>query len=74
MDDLAIGRVLRELRIRLGWPQRVVAAKARISASAYSEIERGHIESVAQARGQWRTLPDSGACWQSAGSVVGKLS
>jgi transcriptional regulator with XRE-family HTH domain len=46
VDDLAIGRVLRELRIRLGWPQRVVAAKARISASAYSEIERGHIESV----------------------------
>jgi transcriptional regulator with XRE-family HTH domain len=46
MDDLAIGRVLREIRIRLGWPQRVVAARARISSSAYSEIERGHIETV----------------------------
>lgn len=46
MDDLAIGRAMRELRVRLGWPQRVVAAKASVSASAYSEIERGHIESV----------------------------
>jgi transcriptional regulator with XRE-family HTH domain len=46
MDDLAVGRIFRELRIRLGRPQRVVAAKAGVSASAYSEIERGHIESV----------------------------
>jgi transcriptional regulator with XRE-family HTH domain len=41
MDDLAVGRVFREIRIRLGWQQRVVAAKARISTSAYSRIERG---------------------------------
>ena len=50
MDDLAIGRVFRELRIRLGWPQWVVAAKASISPSAYSEIERGHIETIALGR------------------------
>jgi transcriptional regulator with XRE-family HTH domain len=41
MDDLAFGRLLRELRIRLGWPQSHVAAKAGISQSAYSRIERG---------------------------------
>ena len=46
MDDLAVGRVLRAMRIRLGWPQRSVAARAGISASAYSEIERGHLDSV----------------------------
>jgi transcriptional regulator with XRE-family HTH domain len=46
MDDLAIGRLFRELRIRLGWPQRVVASKARISTGAYSLIERGRFDSV----------------------------
>ena len=46
MDDLAIGRLFRELRIRLGWPQRVVAARAGISASAYSAIERGLLDTV----------------------------
>jgi transcriptional regulator with XRE-family HTH domain len=46
MDDLAIGRLFRELRLRLGWPQRVVAAKARISQTAYSAIERGLFEGV----------------------------
>ena len=46
MEDLAIGRLLRELRIRLGWPQRRVAASAGISRSAYSEIEHGLIGKV----------------------------
>lgn len=46
MDDLAIGRLFRELRIRLGWPQRVVAGRAGVSRSAYSEIERGRIGTV----------------------------
>jgi DNA-binding XRE family transcriptional regulator len=46
MDDIAVGRVLRELRIRLGWPQRVVASKARVSATTYSDIERGLLEGV----------------------------
>ncbi len=46
MDDLAIGRLFRELRIRLGWPQRVAAAKAGIARSSYSEIEHGLIGKV----------------------------
>lgn len=46
MDDLAIGRLLRELRIRLGWTQRVIAAKTGVSTAAYSEIERGLIDTV----------------------------
>ena len=46
MDDLAFGRLLRELRIRLGWPQHVVATKAGISPSAYSRIERGALGDV----------------------------
>jgi transcriptional regulator with XRE-family HTH domain len=46
VDDLAIGRVFRALRIRLGWPQRVAAAKAGISTTSYSEIERGWIDRV----------------------------
>jgi transcriptional regulator with XRE-family HTH domain len=46
MDDLAVGRVFRELRIRLGWPQREVARRAGVSQPAYSAIERGAIERV----------------------------
>lgn len=46
MDDLAIGRVFRALRIRLGWPQSTAAAKAGISTTSYSEIERGWIDRV----------------------------
>jgi transcriptional regulator with XRE-family HTH domain len=46
MDDLAVGRVFRALRIRLGWPQRVAAARAGISTTSYSEIERGWIDRV----------------------------
>src|SRR5262245_5474665 len=47
VDDLAIGLVFRELRMRLGWPQREVARRAGISAGTYSEIERGMFERVA---------------------------
>jgi transcriptional regulator with XRE-family HTH domain len=50
MDDLAIGRVFRELRIRLGWPQRVVASKAGVSRGSYSDIERGRIDRVKLSR------------------------
>jgi transcriptional regulator with XRE-family HTH domain len=46
MDDLAIGRLFRALRLRLGWRQADVAAKADISRSGYSEIERGHLDLV----------------------------
>lgn len=46
MDDLGLGRLFRELRLRLEWPQRLVAAKAGISRAAYSEIEHGLIGKV----------------------------
>ena len=46
MDDLGIGRLFRALRLRLGWRQADVAAKAGISRSGYSEIERGHLDAV----------------------------
>ena len=46
MDDLAVGRLFRELRIRLGWPQAEVAVRAGVSRPAYSEIEHGHLEMV----------------------------
>lgn len=46
MNDLAIGRVLRRLRQRRNWRQQDVAARAGISDSAYSDMERGHLEHV----------------------------
>lgn len=46
MDDLAIGRLFRQLRIRLGWRATDVAEKARVSTATYSRIERGKIGSV----------------------------
>ena len=46
MDDVGIGRLLRQVRVRLGWPQGEVALRAGISPSAYSEIERGLLETV----------------------------
>ena len=46
MDDLAVGRLLRRLRLRLGWRQEDVAAKAGISRQLYSLIERGHVDRV----------------------------
>ena len=46
VNDLAIGRVFRALRIRLGWPQSTAAAKAGISTTSYSELERGWIDRV----------------------------
>jgi DNA-binding XRE family transcriptional regulator len=46
MDDIAIGRLFRLLRLRLGWRQEDVAAKAGIARSVYSEIERGHFDDL----------------------------
>jgi transcriptional regulator with XRE-family HTH domain len=43
MDDIALGRLFRELRIRLGWRATDVASLAGISDSTYSRIERGQI-------------------------------
>ena len=46
MDDLALGRLFRELRIRLGWRATDVASRAGISDSTYSRIERGQIDRI----------------------------
>jgi transcriptional regulator with XRE-family HTH domain len=46
MEDLAIGRLFRELRIRLGWRGKDVADRAGISDTLYSVIERGQLERV----------------------------
>lgn len=46
MDDLAVGRLFRELRVRLGWTQEEAAARAGVSRPAYSEIEHGHLDRV----------------------------
>ena len=50
MDDLAVGRLFRQLRIRLGWPQEVVASKAGIARTTYSEIERGLLDRISLGR------------------------
>jgi transcriptional regulator with XRE-family HTH domain len=46
VDDLAVGRLFRELRIRLGWRAADVASRAGISDTMYSRIERGDIERI----------------------------
>jgi len=46
VDDLALGRLFREIRIRVNWSQADVAAKAKVSRSRYSDIERGMLEGV----------------------------
>jgi transcriptional regulator with XRE-family HTH domain len=46
VDDVRIGRILRQLRIRKRWRQRDVADAAGISQSAISLIERGHLATV----------------------------
>ncbi|HET7181157.1 MAG TPA: helix-turn-helix domain-containing protein, partial [Candidatus Limnocylindrales bacterium] len=46
MDDIALGRLFRILRLRLGLRSQDVAERAGISLSAYSEMERGDLASV----------------------------
>ncbi|MEK6720428.1 MAG: helix-turn-helix transcriptional regulator [Chloroflexota bacterium] len=46
MDDQRLGLAFRRVRLRLGWRQQDVADRAGISRSAYSRIERGHVERV----------------------------
>jgi transcriptional regulator with XRE-family HTH domain len=46
MDGIRIGRIVRALRRRLGWRQVDLAARARVSQSIVSRIERGRIEAV----------------------------
>jgi len=44
MDDQSIGLALRRVRLRRNERQRDVAVRAGISQSAYSRLERGHLE------------------------------
>ena len=44
MDDARIGRTIRVLRQRRGWRQADLAARAGVSRSAISTIERGRVE------------------------------
>jgi len=42
MDEVKVGALFRALRIRRGWRQEDLAARAKVSRSAISRIERGH--------------------------------
>jgi transcriptional regulator with XRE-family HTH domain len=46
VDDITIGRLFRQVRLRLGWRQADVAARARIARSVYSDAERGHLDQL----------------------------
>ena len=50
MDDQRIGAFVRAVRRKLGWRQRDVAARAHVSQTMVSLVERGRLEDVA-----WRT-------------------
>ncbi len=47
MDDLRLGAAIRRVRHRRGWTQSQLAARARVSSSLVSSVERGHVDSVA---------------------------
>lgn len=47
MQHIAVGRLLRMVRIRRGWRQSDVAERARVSASVVARHERGMINSLA---------------------------
>lgn len=50
MDDIAVGRVLREARLRLRVSQVALAARAGVAQSVVSRIERGHLDEVTLVR------------------------
>jgi transcriptional regulator with XRE-family HTH domain len=58
MDDARIGRTIRALRQRRGWRQTDLAARAGVSRSAISNIERGRVEryTLATVRAVMRAL------------------
>jgi transcriptional regulator with XRE-family HTH domain len=58
MDDARIGRTIRALRQRRGWRQTDLAARADVSRSAISSIERGRVEryTLATVRAVMRAL------------------
>lgn len=46
MDDVRVGRILRQLRIRKHWLQKDLAIATGVSQSAISLIERGHLATL----------------------------
>ncbi len=49
MDDIQLGARFRAVRMRLGWRQTDVAARAGVSSSLVSLVERGHLDRLALA-------------------------
>ena len=47
MQDLRVGRLIRAVRVRKGWRQDDLAARAGVSQATISRIERGHVEEMA---------------------------
>lgn len=47
MDDVRVGRILRELRRRRGWSQADLASRCGLSQSTISLVERGHLDTIA---------------------------
>lgn len=50
MDDLRVGRIIREVRIRKAWRQRDLAAAAGVSQGLISRIELGRIDNLSLGR------------------------
>jgi transcriptional regulator with XRE-family HTH domain len=46
VDDVRAGRLIRALRLRLGWRQADLGVRAGVSQQEVSVLERGHIETV----------------------------
>ena len=46
MNDLRVGAIIRVARVRRGWRQRDVAAKAGVSQATVWRIERGHLDDL----------------------------
>lgn len=46
MNDVKAGRLVRAIRVRHGWRQRDLAARAGVSQQEISILERGHLDSV----------------------------
>jgi transcriptional regulator with XRE-family HTH domain len=46
MDDQRFGSVIRRVRLRRAWRQIDLAAKSRVSRSAISRLERGHLDAM----------------------------
>lgn len=46
MDDLRVGTIIRQVRIKKGWRQADLAAKSRLSRATISRVEGGHLDQL----------------------------